>query len=266
MSKLALLHKINYEITQTLMNRTKIKGHKQDGKKLLPPLHGYGKSSWANERLPQMLWATLLIANLPREHALHIFRKVTECFMTTPLDDDFPDLTHYGLANMPTKRAVAIIQKATTDEAAKAVLSSLLIYDELPVKELWASAIGEVRISNPDELLMRAVGTTLWHQTQEATDCRWLRILPLVVTGRMKMPEKQFDEFVNYPNKGDMTEIRPIIRCEELSLDGFEQHIGHNKKFEAWTNSFWAQNLRYFPCFPLLREESAARVQLGTTL
>lgn len=213
-----------------------------------------------------MLWAALLITNLSRERALHIFREAAKCFMTTMSGKVYPDLTHYGLANLPTELTEAILRAATADESAKTVLSSLLVYDELPARELWASKVGTVRVSNPHELLMRAVEKTFWHQTQEATDCRWLRILPLVLTGRMEMPDKHFEQVVNFPVEGDMREVRPMIRCEELSMSGFEQHTGHSKKLELWTQAFWAQNLRDSPCFPLLREESEPEIQRGTTL
>jgi Family of unknown function (DUF5677) len=257
---------MNYESTLPTMSRTKLQAHKQQGKKFLPPLHGYGNSSWTNERLPQMLWAALLIANLGREHALHIFRKAAKCFMTALPGNVYLDLTHYGLANLPTELAEAVLCAATADESARMVLSSLLTYDELPAKELWASKVGGVRVSNLQELIMRAVGNGFWHQTQEVTDCRWLRILPLVVTGRMGMPEKQFEQFVNYPNEGDMREVQPMIRCEELSMSGFEQHTGYSKKLEAWAKAFWAQNLRDSPCFPMLKEQLEPNLQSGTTL
>src|SRR5271165_1654275 len=53
--------------------------HKMDGRRLIPPMMTVPNvqlMSWPNDRLPEILWAAILINHLPREIALSIFRVV----------------------------------------------------------------------------------------------------------------------------------------------------------------------------------------------
>lgn len=201
-----------------------------------------------------MLWAAVLIANLPRGEALQIFRNVADACATMP-KTVYPDVSHYGLSQMPSEYSNRVIAAASSESKAKELLSSILIYDDLPSKPEWADALQGAKASHPEMILMNAVGSTLWHQSQEATDCRWCRMLPPVLTRRMGMPDSCFREVVNYPNEGDMTRVRSMIRAEEGSIAAFEGHIGQTELRSVWALSFWKQNLRDFPCFALLRDE-----------
>ncbi len=56
-----------------------LRQHKQVGKSLIPPMltiPGVTPQSWTNDRLPQMLWACLVISILPRRDALAVFREI----------------------------------------------------------------------------------------------------------------------------------------------------------------------------------------------
>lgn len=59
---------------------TPLSGHTRVGKTLAPPMMNLpgaiNFSSWANERLPEMLWAALVITVFPREDALGLFREL----------------------------------------------------------------------------------------------------------------------------------------------------------------------------------------------
>ncbi|EPH2640415.1 DUF5677 domain-containing protein, partial [Pseudomonas aeruginosa] len=58
---------------------TPLAGHKRVGKALVPPmlqLEGVSFSSWVNDRLPEMLWASLVITVIPRDQALEAFRDI----------------------------------------------------------------------------------------------------------------------------------------------------------------------------------------------
>ena len=60
-------------------NTTPLAGHKKVGKVLVPPflqIPGISFASWSNDRLPEMLWACLVITVVPREAALELFRKI----------------------------------------------------------------------------------------------------------------------------------------------------------------------------------------------
>jgi len=59
---------------------TSLSGHTRFGKTLVPPMMSLpgsiNFSSWSNERLPEMLWAALVMTVFPREDALGAFREI----------------------------------------------------------------------------------------------------------------------------------------------------------------------------------------------
>ncbi|MFH0816363.1 MAG: hypothetical protein V1934_06070, partial [Methanobacteriota archaeon] len=61
---------------------SKLKDHKQNKKVLLPPLLNpklkITTTSWQNDRLPEMLWAVLVVGNTSREVSLDIFRYIAK--------------------------------------------------------------------------------------------------------------------------------------------------------------------------------------------
>ena len=53
---------------------------------------------------------------------------------------------------------------------------------------------------------MEAVGSALWHQSQEATDCRWLRLMAVILAGKLQFAshlKKLVDMFSKYPDGYD---------------------------------------------------------------
>ena len=76
--------------------------HRREGKKLIPPLLNLPNlkpASWINDRLPEVLWAAILISHLPRELALAHFRRVADFArnLATEGQQAPGDLTHSGL-------------------------------------------------------------------------------------------------------------------------------------------------------------------------
>src|ERR1700677_4519160 len=55
---------------------TPLKQHTREGSLLIPPFAKMGAStvSWMNDRLPEMVWAALIIAGLGRTDAIAFFR------------------------------------------------------------------------------------------------------------------------------------------------------------------------------------------------
>ncbi len=237
------------------MSRTKLKNHKQDGKKLLPPFAQLGitNSPWINDRLPEMLWAAILIGNLPRERALTIFRRVVNAILENRNEETKGDIRLSAIAKMPEKEKISVLEAILAEEDSYECLSSLLLFEGLPGKESWVAALGRSASKSSADYLMRGVASTLWHQSREATDCRWVRLVSVIAAGKLLLPDSFADiarELVNYPNDGDMKKIRPFIRSAEISLNSTDDEL----KPDAWPNKFWSECLANTPCFSLLRE------------
>lgn len=227
----------------------KLKHHQKKGKQLIPPMLQIPNvqfTSWRNNRIPEMLWAILLITQLRRDHALSIFRWVGKYIEKSPIKGDLYDITHTGLSKWNDKILLEFLVCITANQDQKHALYPLLLLDNLPAKQLWIKAIGDIEKQPKWEILMDSVAKTLYHQSQEATDCRWLRVLCATIAEKLKFGSiEHIKEILYYPNYGDMCEVRPFIRSNEGSFS----MLSENKS--DWPRLFWDECLKKTPCFPL---------------
>ena len=184
-------------------SHSKIQSHKQQGKKLIPILNQIPNmlpTSWLNDRLPEMLWAILLATHLPRENALSVFQQVAKYIDNLPEDEKFWDVTHTGLSKLPSECLDEVLSIIIAEREQQEILVSLLLLDELPNRKAWEKALSVGSVDDDWELLMSAVAHTLWHQAQESTDCRWLRVICRMVAGKSHFPPERREEILNYPS------------------------------------------------------------------
>ena len=167
------------EQSNTEENRSSdISKHKRDGKTLSPPFRQIpmSPSSWKDDRMPEMLWAVLLIGNLKREEALDVFRRVSVMVSKKP---ELLDVTHSGIAMWSRESRLQLINllKESHSEAQK-ILRSLVMFPALPGHSEWREILGEPEDEGEiADFLTKGVSATLWHQSEEATDCRWIKFL-----------------------------------------------------------------------------------------
>lgn len=241
--------------------------HSREGKMLSPPLTRVPKMqpmSWASDRLPEMLWAALLVTHMPRVRALSVFRKLADRISSLPESERFGDVTHSGLAKSPAAlHEVSSIIVA--EEGAARTLTPLLLLENLPARERWQDALSRAESQLGWEGLMRAVALNLNHQSQEATDCRWLKVIATAASGSLHLPSSGFgpelgNEIENYPHYGDMAKVRPSIRAMEGAISCLARETSE------WAPRFWKQCLRDTACFPLRAETLRGNVSQGSTL
>ncbi|MBP8976601.1 MAG: hypothetical protein KBG83_07785 [Bacteroidetes bacterium] len=236
----------------TNSNHTSLEKHTRAGSKLMPPLAqlpNMNPSSWRDNRLPEMIWAGLLFSTLPRNN---VFKKMKELvtYLSKYRDSENPifNISLSGIAQMPLDKQEEIIHLISTpDEFAKA-LSPLLLFDSLPIKDKWEKYLS---LHTPEwKPLMVSVAKLLDHQSQESTDCRWVRVVCMIAAGQLSFP-KEMEEVVKgivyYPDYGDLRVVRPTIRSTE---GGLAQLLDQES---SWSNEFWAECLEKTGCFPLLR-------------
>lgn len=191
------------------------------GKRFDPPFAHFGLNqnlvSWTNDRLPEMLWGALLIAGLGREVALGEFRELLRFVFNHPQKESLCDLTLSGFAQLPTTLKDEVINVLCRKEGARRALAPLLLFDSLPGRDIWQAQLAD---QQPDgRTLFEAVRLTLFHQSQEATDCRWVRLMGAVFGRRIIVPNEQLLSLNGYPTKGDQTIVRPSIRSAEGVMD-----------------------------------------------
>jgi len=228
-----------------------IEKHHRKGKVLVPPMLEIPNvqfNSWINDRLPEMIWAALLLTNdnMSRNQALDVFRQVGRFISVNSENEILPEITITGLPGFPREKLLELLISIAAKENQRKALLPLLIFDSLPAKDIWERALSSRDDKISWESLAHAVAKTLDHQSQDATDCRWLRVYCMMLGGKLKLPaEDLIKEIYHYPNYGDMRKVRPSIRACEGSFNMLEE------KHDTWAADFWKDCYEKTPCIPL---------------
>ena len=159
--------------------------------------------SWINDRLPEMIWAALLLTNdnISRSQALGVFRQVGGYISKQAENEILPETTITGLSNFPNDKLLELLVTISAKENQRKALLPLLIFDSLPAKDIWERALSPKDDSLSWEPLAHAVARTLDHQSQESTDCRWLRVFCMMLGGKLKLPSEDLIKEIYYYKK-----------------------------------------------------------------
>lgn len=225
--------------------------HKRTGRKLLPPLLSfpvkYVPISWKDERLPELLIPVLIISHLERDRALFLFREIGDYLSNLSENEQPTDITISSLSALKPSILESFIDFLLENEDLKVILSPLFLFDNIPRKSSW-SRIDFCDNKKKWELLTYAVFTCINHQSQEATDCRWFRLLYQLLREKLHVPIDLYIPIMFYPKIGDMRDIRPSIRAAEGTFDNLLEKPLITIK---WNEEFWKKCLEKTPCFPL---------------
>jgi len=230
-------------------NRTPLSGHTHIGKELKPPFarleetRKVALSSWANERLPEMIWAALIRVSVEQDYALSEFRRILSFIGQHDQKELLYDLTLTGISKLDEPLREELISCIVSSPISSACLPVLKLFKSLPSYDSWDKLLPSTAPNI--EILMDAVGATLWHQSQEATDCRWLRVVAQVITGKFHIPREMAEQWLKYPNEGDQRSVRPSIRASEMQTNPL------NPPDMTWPNKFWDEAWENTPCFIL---------------
>jgi hypothetical protein len=216
------------------------------GSLLQSPLNAFPEvtlSSWRDERLPEVLWAALIAAQLPRDEYLEIFREISRSCAALKTGD-WEGLGHSNLVKLETEDFLKLFSPLLNREKLD-LLHPLRLFKQLPDAGHWGRLVPEWEMEKPDdyEKVAVAIGLTSWHQSEQATDIRWLRVLSMILGGKMHFPEsmrRHADEIIEFPNVGDLREVRPSIRAAEQSFATYS--VANDEPVSAdWANAFWEQ-------------------------
>ena len=168
--------------------RSPIESHRRVGKTLVPPtMHVMGEklqfASWMNDRLPEMLWAALIFASTERSQAFREFGRILNFIAEHDRKGELKSLTISNFADLDPELLREVIGVITANPTTSRALSTLLMFEGLPAREEWEAHLSPHEASL--SLLMSAVGKTLFHQSPEATDCRWVWVTGVAAAGHM---------------------------------------------------------------------------------
>ena len=233
-------------------NRTSLLEHKKVGSELRPAFSQFeGEvifSHWSDERLPEILWAAVIRVIQDQNYAISEFRRVIDFVRNHDKKEELSDLSLTGISKLNVPLRDEFLSFLLSNPITASALTVLLIFEYLPAKTTWAKYLPN---TEPDiNIIMMAIGMCIPHQSQEATDCRWLVAMVSVVTGKSRGPREFIEPLFNYPDEGDLRIIRPTIRTLEMALKS------ENEQNLVWSKNFWNEAWEISPCLELVKSAS----------
>jgi len=228
---------------------SKLSDHKRFKKDLEPPfkqIKNLTFSSWVDERMPEMLWAVLVVGSLGRDSALAFFRSVADFVHKYPecYNVELSAISRYT----EVERRDFIKMVSTWSGEVKTALRPLTLFPTLPAIDDWKQFLDQ-SIPNDDwPKLAVAVDKSFWHQSDEATDCRWVKVLCQMAGGKILFTTQMRDSaraIIEYPNYGDLNHVRPSIRASEIGLVS-----SANINSSQWSKDFWQVCFNETGCTP----------------
>jgi hypothetical protein len=221
--------------------------HKRFKKTLTPPLGQIPitPSSWINDRLRDMLWAVLAVNFWPRDKALAFFRHIANF---VHFNQDCHDVTISGISRFEKKKRDKFIRNLTSwSMDAKDMLRPLMLFETIPAISEWKANLDNPVPEQDWKTLSDAVLESLWHQSENATDCRWIKLLCMMLGGKIYFPNEMKEKtrgILEYPNIENIQEIRATIRAMEIGFAGNPEAV------EDWPNRFWRICYEKTGCMP----------------
>ncbi|EFI51794.1 conserved hypothetical protein [Afipia sp. 1NLS2] len=163
-------------------------------------------------------------------------------------------ITHNFISRFSQHEFDVAFQNVLSDDQAKSALSALLLIEGLPDRAQW-----ETRLDPPQsshwEILAKAVAVCFDHQSQKATDIRWIKLVYFIISGRVNFSSGQADLLESirlYPDHGDMRMVRPFIRATEISLRmmEFKENDANSDLPDPHQESFWNEVYKKTRCIP----------------
>ena len=220
--------------------------------------------------MPNMIWACTLAGNLDREQYLSLFRNIVSRAREHLNENKDATLCHNFLSTLDVDVFLHIFQPAIEDEQACLALSALRLIESLPDHALWISLLPETDDEQQAwNALAKGVFLSTDHQSQQATDVRWLKLTFLASIGKMMMPPDFLEEMRLYPNHGDMRKVRPTIRAAEMSIRRMESGAEKPESVpQPATEAIWQELFEKTSCAPLPRDSQTVgtRKELNSEL
>jgi hypothetical protein len=218
------------------LNFTPLDSYKRQGKILKGAFSDFPNMknrSWLNQVLPEMIWVALVRNQLDIYAFTDAFKVVASDFVRHEITD--PTLT--GISKLPADKKALAIHLITSSTFMRTALRPLLLFGKyLPDYELWKVAIGmKVDYQDDAAILAETVVKAMDHQSQESTDCRWFRLVPLILGNVIHLPADMREDILAYPNVPDIRHTRPSIRALEISCDNIQ---GDGSARSKWCEDF----------------------------
>ena len=246
-------------------SRSPVDSHRRTGKTLIPPaISALGEklqfTSWMNDRLPEMLWAALIFASTERRQAFREFERILSFVAGHDRKAELKSLTISNFADLDPELRREVIEVITANPTTSRALAALLKFEGLPARREW-----EEYLLNHEanlDLLMSAVGNTLFQQSPGATDCRWVWVASMAAAGQMNV-HRDLTDYVERMDKYPYLEPGAPEGGSVRSSEGGLAPMVLPKS--DWPEVFWREAWEKSPCFQLATPSLDEGVQPSTT-
>ena len=225
------------------MRHSKLSDHKFKKGKFITPMNSFSKlqaleneEAWAFGRMPEYLWIGLLLKFYGRDEGLR-----ESCYIMSELHKLAPDL--YSARMSQILKLDADIQKKFYDfivfMGAKEALAPLTIYLTASRAPVFAECFycPEQIIDDRCEMIVKTMHEIMEHQSNEATDIRFVALYFNLLSGKFHLPQEDLDLLKTYPTSKHTDEIMrialPRVRVLEITILTFE------KPDSEYLKGFW---------------------------
>jgi hypothetical protein len=189
--------------------------------------------SWKDDALPMYSWAALLVGLISRDEYLSIFRNIIGKVgdrKKAKGESIYPN--HWSMRNLTNEQFDDVFESLLAREEFKKNIATLAELESLPDAAHWKRHVEDGQRADAIPL---AVGYAkcIDHQSQQATDIRWLILMCHIANDRMTFDhkfEERLKEFHEYPNRGNMRSVRPSIRAMEIMTRGDPEFYDNHTK------------------------------------
>ncbi|AVC44947.1 hypothetical protein B4919_09210 [Francisella tularensis subsp. novicida] len=222
---------------------TSLKDHKYNKGVIRTPMNSLPNIqpvSWKDDRLPEYLWLGLILMGYSRtegiEKAGNILKKISQADVTI----NKPKLSEILNLSEDEQEKIFKIIIEIVDKKNIAPLTVIFKASSYPVFNKYFNVI-DYTVIEKVELLCDAIHLYYNHQSNEATDLRFVVLSMLVFQGKLKVNRESTlpEIFENYPytshDDDKMKSYRPSIRATENIID---TNGSPNRKF---ISLFWKE-------------------------
>lgn len=251
-------------------DHTALHDHTRIGKKFLPPFVAnfpLTPLSWKDDRLPEMLWISLILTQTPQNESIDVLKTVLDNIRTN--HDRYKnlwDVTLSGIASWPDQCINDLLNQLLQTESQKNILRPLLLFEKLPARAIWSEHIGKQTIQDDWITIANAVRMTLDQKSRISMDCCWLRVAAAMMGNKLHLSDrtpKLNEAILGYSTVSLSNGAASLIRSAEGALAGSTINIWKERK---WPTTFWEESFRRTTCVIAQHNYIKPWVRIGTSL
>lgn len=190
--------------------------------------------SWTYGRLPEYIWIALIFHKYGRREG---FRRLSPILHTIR---DKTSLTHIRMSDflLASEKEKECIYSVLLDNLGVDCLAPLTVVVSGEIDSMFALKFSnEMLIEDRVKIIQDSMKKVMEHQSNEATDIRYIPLVYSMMCGKLHMMKEQCDLLFRYQliehSSEEMRMIRPLVRSSEMMLLTMEEAN------DDYINVFW---------------------------